>query len=38
VAYDDDSSQICIEKTVAGVTKVPSAGPEFGLLLWPATF
>ncbi len=33
VAYDDDSSQICIEKTVAGVTKVPSAGPEFGLLL-----
>ncbi len=31
VAYDDDSSQICIEKTVSGVTKVPSAGPGMGL-------
>lgn len=31
VAYDDDSSQICIEKTVSGVTKVPSAGPEMGM-------
>lgn len=32
-AYDDDSSQACIEKTVAGVKKVPSAGPEMGILL-----
>ena len=28
--YDDDSSQLCIEKKVQGVTTVPSAGPEFG--------
>ncbi|PJA53253.1 hypothetical protein CO166_02535 [Candidatus Roizmanbacteria bacterium CG_4_9_14_3_um_filter_36_11] len=33
VAYDDDSSQVCIEKTVTGVVKVPSAGPEMGILL-----
>jgi len=33
VAYDDDSSQICIEKTVSGVSKVPSAGPELGIFL-----
>jgi len=33
VSYDDDSSQICIEKTVSGVTKVPSAGPEMNLFL-----
>ncbi len=34
VAYDDDSSQICIEKTVLGVSTVPSAGPELGILLF----
>ena len=32
-AYDDDTSQLCIEKQVSGTTKVPSAGPELGLLL-----
>jgi len=30
---DDDSSQFCIEKQVAVPPKVPSAGPEMGLLL-----
>lgn len=30
---DDDSSQFCIEKEVLGVSKVPSAGAEFGLLI-----
>lgn len=29
--YDDDTSQLCIEKKVQGVTTVPSAGPELGL-------
>ncbi len=33
VSYDDDSSQICIEKEVTEVKKVPSAGPEMGTLL-----
>ncbi len=28
-----DTSQLCIEKQVAPVTKVPSAGPEFGIAL-----
>ena len=31
---DDDSSQLCIEKQVASPPKVPSAGPEMGLLLF----
>ena len=30
---DDDTSQLCIEKQVLGVSNVPSAGPEFGLVL-----
>ena len=30
---DDDSSQFCIEKQVATPPKVPSAGPELGLVL-----
>lgn len=30
---DDDTSQFCVEKQVTGVQKVPSAGPEAGLLL-----
>jgi len=34
VAYDDDSSQVCIEKAVTGAKKVPSAGPELGVLLF----
>lgn len=33
IVYDDDSSQLCIEKQVMAVQKVPSAGPEFGLIL-----
>ncbi len=33
VAYDDDRSQLCVEKQVTGVKKVPSAGPEMGLIL-----
>ncbi|GAB4219414.1 MAG: hypothetical protein Fur009_5510 [Candidatus Microgenomates bacterium] len=32
-AYDDDTSQLCIEKQVTGVTQVPSAGPEMGIVL-----
>jgi len=32
-AYDDDTSQLCIEKQVTSAKTVPSAGPEFGLLL-----
>lgn len=32
-AFDDDTSQLCIEKQVVAAPKVPSAGPEFGLLL-----
>jgi len=32
-AYDEDTSQLCIEKQVVGVQNVPSAGPEFSLLL-----
>ncbi|MCX7955519.1 MAG: hypothetical protein N2593_00185 [Patescibacteria group bacterium] len=35
-AYDDDRAQLCIEKQVTGVTKTPSAGPEFGLILLTA--
>ena len=30
---DDDSSQFCIEKQVSAPPKVPSAGPELGLIL-----
>lgn len=30
---DDDSSQFCIEKQVVSPPKVPSAGPELGLIL-----
>jgi len=33
VTYDEDTAQLCIEKQVLGVTKVPSAGPEMGLAL-----
>ncbi len=32
-AYDDDTAQLCIEKQVTAGKTVPSAGPEFGLLL-----
>ena len=32
-AYDDDTVALCIEKQVLGAQNVPSAGPEFGLLL-----
>lgn len=42
-AYNDkvsneDTSQLCIEKVVTGVTNVPSAGPELGLLLLGLNF
>lgn len=30
---DDDTSQLCIEKEVIAVAKVPSSGPEMGLVL-----
>lgn len=30
---DDDTSQLCIEKEVIAVAKVPSAGPEMGFVL-----
>ena len=36
VASDDDTAQLCIEKQVLGVQKVPSAGPEMGLALLAA--
>ena len=32
-AYDDDTAQLCIEKTVNGVTSVPKSGPELGIIL-----
>jgi len=31
---DEDTAQFCIEKEVLGVTAVPSAGPELGLILF----
>lgn len=31
--YDDDTSQFCLEKEVIAAAKVPSAGPELGMLL-----
>jgi len=31
--YDDDTSQFCIEKEVIAAEKVPSAGPEMGVLI-----
>lgn len=30
---DEDTAQFCVEKEVLGVTSVPSAGPEMGLVL-----
>jgi hypothetical protein len=33
VAYDDDTAQLCIEKQVLGVARVPTAGPEMGLVI-----
>jgi len=35
---DDDSSQFCIEKQVMGAVKVPSAGPEYGILVTALSF
>lgn len=37
-AVDDDTAQFCIEKQVTGVKKVPSAGPEMGILLLSTQF
>ena len=31
--YDEDTAQLCIEKQVMGVSKIPSAGPELGMLV-----
>lgn len=31
--YDDDTAQFCIEKQVVAAQKIPSAGPELGILL-----
>lgn len=33
IAYDEDTAQLCLEKQVQEVEKVPSAGPEMGALL-----
>jgi len=33
VAYDDDTTQLCIEKQVVGAKTVPQAGPEYGMIL-----
>ncbi len=33
-AYDDDTAALCIEKQVSAPPKVPSAGPELGVLLF----
>lgn len=33
ITIDDDSSQFCLEKTVVGVQKIPSAGPGSGLIM-----
>lgn len=33
VVFDDDTAQLCVEKQVIGAKKVPSAGPEMGLVL-----
>lgn len=37
-ASDDDTSQFCVEKEVVGAKKVPSAGPEMGVLLLGLNF
>lgn len=33
IAYDEDTTQLCLEKQVVGVQKQPTAGPELGLLI-----
>ncbi len=32
-AYDEDTSQFCVEKQVLNVQQVPTAGPEYGLVI-----
>lgn len=32
-AFDEDSSQFCVEKQVLNVQQVPTAGPEYGLVV-----
>ncbi len=34
VVYDDDTSQLCIEKQVTSVKQAPKAGPEMGIVLF----
>lgn len=31
--YDEDTAQFCVEKKVIGAKKVPTAGPEYGILV-----
>ncbi|HRN70901.1 MAG TPA: hypothetical protein PLS49_07020 [Candidatus Woesebacteria bacterium] len=37
-AYDEDTAQFCVEKEVVGVTQVPTAGPEYGLIVTALSF
>lgn len=37
-AYDEDAAQFCIEKQVVGAKKVPTAGPEYGIILTALSF
>lgn len=34
MVYDDDTSQLCIEKQVTSVKQAPKAGPEMGIVLF----
>ena len=36
--YDDDTAQFCVEKQVIGAKQVPTAGPEYGILLTTLSF
>jgi len=37
-AADEDTAQLCVEKTVTPGTTTPSAGPEYGLILLASQF
>lgn len=36
--YDEDTAQFCVEKQVIGAQQVPTAGPEYGILLTTLSF
>ncbi len=36
--FDEDTAQFCVEKQVIGAKKVPTAGPEYGILLTTLSF